>query len=342
MTEREAEPVSATESATEDRAEQASIIQASATQAGSLTAGAMLRQMREAAEVDQALLASALKVSPQKIQALESDQFDQLPDMTFARGLASAVARAFGADPAPVLERMPVAAPDLHAPAGVGSAPFRGAGDRPAPMLASSFSKPLLWGVIALLVGAVVLWRLPTLPIQLGAPQPGAPATGQDAAVTESAPGEVTESLSLNQAENVPLESASEATSITTSESVSASMVPPAALPASAASVTPGAPVPLASVPLAAASDAARNAAQAATGAVVFEATGETWVAVRDANGKVLINRTLQSGAKLGVSGDLPLSVTVGRKDAVAVTVHGKPFDIKSLSRSAVARFEVK
>ena len=72
--------------------------------------GGMLRQLREAAGVDPALVASAMKVSLQKLDALENDRFDELPDLTFARGLASAICRAFGADPAPA-DKTPF---DLH------------------------------------------------------------------------------------------------------------------------------------------------------------------------------------------------------------------------------------
>ncbi len=114
------------------------------------TAGAMLRRMREAAGVDPVLLASAMKVSPQKLDALENDRLDLLPDTTFARGLASAICRAFGADPAPVLERMPVSAPGLRPPTQNINQPFRRTGDRPTPMLGNPFSRPLLIGVAAL------------------------------------------------------------------------------------------------------------------------------------------------------------------------------------------------
>ena len=87
-------------------------------------------------------------MSPQKLEALENDRLDLLPDVTFARGLASAICRAFGTDPAPVLERMPVSAPGLR-PAGQSlNQPFRRTGDRPAPVLASTFSKPLLIAVV--------------------------------------------------------------------------------------------------------------------------------------------------------------------------------------------------
>ena len=73
-----------------------------------------------------------------------------------------------------------------------------------------------------------------------------------------------------------------------------------------------------------------------------FVANAETWLTVRDAQGKQLINRALASGETVKVNGDVPLSVTVGRKDAVTVTVRGAPFDHKSLSKTTVSRFQVK
>ena len=73
-----------------------------------------------------------------------------------------------------------------------------------------------------------------------------------------------------------------------------------------------------------------------------FSAKAETWVTVRDAAGKQLINRVLAAGETVGVSGDAPLSVTIGRKDAVDVTVRGQPFDHRSLSKTTVSRFQVK
>ena len=95
--------------------------------------------------------------------------------------------------------------------------------------------------------------------------------------------------------------------------------------------------------PSAAAAPAAPAPAAAAGGELVqFSAKAETWVTVRDAAGKQLINRVLAAGETVGVSGDAPLSVTIGRKDAVDVTVRGQPFDHRSLSKTTVSRFQVK
>ena len=276
------------------------------------SAGAMLRQMRERAGVHPEVLASALKVTPAKIHALESDALDQLPDVTFARGLAAAICRAFGNDPAPVLERLPAVAKGLGVQSGARpiNEPFRRASDHPTPLLASRTSRAVLLAAMLLLLGAAVLWLLPTLPIQLAAPES---ATTQE-----------------NVTPMPPMPAVEPGT--------------PAEAPASVASAEPGASalaVPATTAPAAVAS--AAEATAGATGDLLsVSAIGETWLTVRDSTGKQLFNRALAKGEVASVSGEVPLSVTIGRKDSVRVQVRGEPFDVNATSRTNVARFQVK
>lgn len=76
-------------------------------------AGILLRNMREQAGIELEVLASALKVAPYKLQALENDRPDQLPGLVFARGLAANVCRYLGQDAQPVLARMPTDTPPV-------------------------------------------------------------------------------------------------------------------------------------------------------------------------------------------------------------------------------------
>ena len=57
----------------------------------SVTAGALLRDAREAAGLHIAALAVALKVPVAKLEALEADNFSALPVMVFVRALESSV-----------------------------------------------------------------------------------------------------------------------------------------------------------------------------------------------------------------------------------------------------------
>ena len=69
---------------------------------------------------------------------------------------------------------------------------------------------------------------------------------------------------------------------------------------------------------------------------------GESWVQVRDASGRVVFEKKMVQGDSAPVSGILPFSVVVGRADVTDVYVRGKLFELNSVSRENVARFEVK
>ena len=273
-------------------------------------AGQMLRAMREAAGIDAALVASALKVTPQKIDALEGERYDELPDVTFARGLAAAFCRAFGADPAPVLARMPSAAPGLHA-TGNANQPMQGGSGMGGETSPAALPRPLLWIVALLLLAALVIWFLPPRP---------------DAATTEPEP--LPAPAIVEPEHTVPLPPALAASDAEAAEAA-------ASAASEAASAAPVA-APPASVP---------SQTAAASGKLLgFEALEDVWVEVVDAGERVLVTRTIAKGQRVNVDdGALPLSVKVGRRNAVRVTVRGKPYDLaKTGGSGAVARFQVK
>ena len=284
-----------------------------AAQEMELGAGQMLRAMREAAGIDAALVASALKVAPQKIDALEAERYDELPDLTFARGLAAAFCRAFGADPAPVLARMPTAAPGLHA-TGNANQPMQGGSGMGGDTSPAALPWSLLLVVLGLLLAALVIWFLPPRP---------------DAATTEPEPLPAPAPAIIEPEHTVPLPPALAASDAEAAEAA-------ASAASEAASAAPPAAAPPASAP---------SQAAAASGKLLgFEALEDVWVEVVDATERVLVTRTIAKGQRVNVDdGALPLSVKVGRRDAVRVTVRGKPYDLaKTGSSGAVARFQVK
>lgn len=72
-----------------------------------LTAGAWLRQHREAAHISLEALSVALKVRPGRLQALESDQLAEMPDDLFVRSLALGICRHLKADEQALLPLLP-------------------------------------------------------------------------------------------------------------------------------------------------------------------------------------------------------------------------------------------
>jgi cytoskeleton protein RodZ len=73
-----------------------------------------------------------------------------------------------------------------------------------------------------------------------------------------------------------------------------------------------------------------------------FSASADAWVKVTDGRGAVVLNKLLKPGDTAVASGALPLSVVVGRADAVRVQVRGEALDLAPQTRENVARFEVK
>jgi len=320
------------------------------------TAGSLLREARETAGIHIAALAVSLKVPVKKLEALEQDRFDLLPDAVFVRALASSVCRTLKLDAAPVLGLLPqTSAPKLIYQGTSINAPFRSPGEGPGPSIWTQVSRPAVLAGLLLLLAALVLIFLPAvkqdgssgkaetadttlspgsadagkpLPVAIagsGLAKPAAPAepsNASDAAAGTAAPAASLSIAALPPAVVNPAPPAA---------SVSASAAAPAV---SAAPVAPAAPA--APAPVAAASQ------PMPAGIVTFSAKGESWVEVTDARGTVVLRRTLTAGEVAGVSGVLPLAAVVGKADLTQVQVRGKAFDLAAVARDNVARFEVK
>lgn len=289
------------------------------------SAGALLRQAREAAGLHVAALAVSLKVPVRKLEALEADRYDQLTDVVFARALASSVCRTLKVDPQPVLDRLPQStAPRLAQDHESIGAPFRAPGDAAPPGWREYFKRPVALAVGGLLLGAVAILVLPNLSsLRTEAPVAAAPRS-ESTEVAMAAPADV-------PAEPVAPADAAAAPGAMTVTPVA--MNSQATIPAAAAAP---ASAPVAATP------ANNTPAGPATGIVVFKASGPSWVEVMDSKGNVALRRLLAGGESAGASGALPLAVTVGSASATAVEVRGKPYDLGKVSRDNVARFEIK
>jgi cytoskeleton protein RodZ len=73
-----------------------------------------------------------------------------------------------------------------------------------------------------------------------------------------------------------------------------------------------------------------------------FHFSGESWVEVRDAEGKVLFQRLNAAGSDAQVTARPPLEVVVGNAPEVQMTWDGKPFDLAPHTEVAVARFTLE
>ena len=293
------------------------------------SAGSLLRQAREAAGLHIGALSVALKVPVKKLEALEADRLDLLPDAVFARALASSVCRNLKIDPGPVLACLPEQVmpnleldtsttdrTNLHSPRALWHAP-----------MLSRIPRAVLGLAVVLVLAAVVLLLMPDLP--LGTPDPVA---------ADSAPVESLPAGSANPGA-VPAPGAVEATVQAagavqqTVPAAGAAAVAPAAASAPAAAVTEA---------LAASATVPASSPTSSLPALGLRARGPSWVEVTDAAGTVQLRKILNAGESVAVSGTLPLSVVVGRADAIDVQVRGQAFELQPLAKDNVARFQVK
>lgn len=131
------------------------------------TAGALLRQYREAHGFQVDTLAQALRVSPAKLEALEADRLGDLPDAMFARALTLAVCRQLKTDAAPVLALLP--GQDVSRLAAKNERGLDFPLERPSLLPQSSFVAvshwftPVRWVALGILGIAVLIGFWPTL-----------------------------------------------------------------------------------------------------------------------------------------------------------------------------------
>lgn len=330
------------------------------------TAGSLLRQAREAAGMHVSTLAEMLKVPVAKLQALEADDWQALPDAVFTRSVALSICKALHIDAAPVMALLPksTATQKFTAPGPGINEPFRDKAvrsvhDTPNPGGAWK------WLALALLAGvgggawyfsqkqdirdAVVAsvqerseramgtsqasHTVDVAPPEVHVAEPVLAQEPEAPAVAEPvAPAAPAEQGSGTAAAHAPVAAVPEVPATPAAPAVAAPAVIAPAV------VAPAAPVEAAATP---ASAPAASAAVAGATTLRIQARAATWIQVRG-GGKVLEQKTLNAGEFFETQAPKPLSVVIGRAEAADVQVDGAAFDLAAIAKVNVARFEVK
>ncbi|MBP7706151.1 MAG: helix-turn-helix domain-containing protein [Candidatus Aminicenantes bacterium] len=304
--------------------------------------GPSLKEAREARHISLEEIASATKIVPRYLEALESDRFDLMPGGFFVKGIIRTYAKAVGLDPDEVLGRYRAAGllgepepkkrfvlkPPAPAPAQPEDTSARPAGpaaaekpepdlsieDAPRPRLSEAARRRLLglaWRTLAaLLLVAVlaVLWsnRRPRPPEE----KPATAAPAETAAATTQAP--------------VPAQQVPDGT---------AGPVSPAAAPVDA-KVTPA---PAAAEPVPAPAPAVEEAARGIEIEISFQA--ETWINVL-ADGVLKVEGVFPPGATARTRAEAKLLIHTGNAGGFTFLLNGRP--AKPLGRSGQVLTDVK
>jgi len=302
--------------------------------------GQALAAERERQGLSRAEVGQRLHMSSWQIEALEAGDYARLPQGTFLRGFVRNYAKALGLEAEGMLSRLAEAAPRGPAPGIV--VPSQNIRFDPiADRLSSPYFKAAGWAliVVALAFAAMYWWLFikPAPPAQAKKDTPApqniaaAPMPVPDPVVNVPAPTEPIKPEAKAEAPKVEPPKAEPPKTETTK------VEPPKPAPA---------PAPVVAKTEAAKIEPAKTDAPKLVNAndhtVKLRFRGESWVEIRDRNGRVLLSRINPSGSETEVSGRPPFAIVIGNAPDVRVTYDDREFALEPHTRVAVARFTLE
>ncbi|WP_151702687.1 RodZ domain-containing protein [Nitrincola alkalilacustris] len=303
-----------------------------------LFAGEQFTQAREALGLSVEQISQELNLSVKILRAIESGTPQTLPNPVFVRGYIRNYAKRLGLDP-DLSARQFEAIPGVNlTPTSVRSAVSMGTRDQNR----SPFMRVLTWLLVLAVIAAALWWSGDQYGLfEQGTEAP--PERPADAVVviehestSPAVTGQVPTFEAPVQQESQPL--SSESSVVLTEEPVEF-------LPQTQVSEE----LPTQSeVEVAEALPQAEEATESAS-QVELTASGlmvsfidDCWVQIRDAEGASLFAGVARAGSDLDLQGVEPLSVVIGRVDAVgSITYKGESIDLQSMSNRNVARFNL-
>lgn len=278
--------------------------------------GAYLRARRLALGLTHADIAHVVKLPPRRIEALEDERWNELPDGPFLRGFLRNVARALDLDATTLMDRVDDSLIRSRNPESILVAPAAMPVTLPrrnGPMDDRHGGRTLVFGAFAFAVAAALIaW------------------SGTESFERLIHRGDASARTDPTQPPR-PVTARTELTAVPKT----------AAAPAPTAVATPA---PTTSLE-AAAQTSAQTPTQAqpqtqpsADVALVFHFNEDSWVEVKSADGRVLMHRLNVAGSDQQVDGEAPYSLIVGNAKGVALRFHGQPVDLGPYTRDQVAR----
>jgi cytoskeleton protein RodZ len=273
--------------------------------------GAMLRARRLELNMTQADVSNLIKLPASRIEALERERWEELPNGPYLRGFLRNIARALHVDPSMLMERVDASLVRSHSPETILAAPGTMHGmlpSRSGPADDRRGGRSLVFSAcVFALIAALIAWS-------------GTDSFERTMVLAKSL-FEPTHDVASVAPAQAPA-SVEQTTHAAVADPTGAAPGP-AGVPAAGSS---------ASTP------ASADPATSATVALTFHFNEDSWVEVRAADGKVLLQRLNTAGSEQQVDGDAPFSLVVGNAKGVALRFRGQPVDLGPYTRDQVAR----
>jgi len=326
--------------------------------------GERLRNARVARDMDVSKIAEKLHLTADMVDALERDDYSELPARVFVRGYLRNYARVVELPVDSVMSQFDEIWPEDDAPVKIDRAPRLAADTRPG----SRWSGVITWLLLLAVVGLFLVWwqgyldqftqtesgaadsdqLLPAAPVNEQAAQPllsfpqdtsdpqspGLPSVVQGSGVLSLPPVQSEDSAlasdlpagrELGAVPAVPAEGEIEASEGIVAVRGQSEMVEQQ-VPSEASQSRP----------------AEVSAGEVAGGqGVVVRFTDDCWVDIRGANGSSKLFGTMRKGMEKRLEGTAPYKFVLGNASAVEVYVDGERFDLEPHTRDNVARFSI-
>ena len=273
--------------------------------------GQLLAAARQARGMTVTELALRLKFSPRQIEALEADHYDVLRGPAMVRGMIRAYAKQIGTDPAPFLDA-------LHQRLNAG----------PVTMLPHAMEVPFprvtpRGSLVYLMLSAVVVIAVVSVVVEWVL-RPG--STGVDtSSAPRPAPAPQREAAPALPREAVP--------SPPLTESAPAAAPAPTRAPAPA----PGPVVVERRSPPPMQNETVLHAKRIE---LVFDR--ESWVEIKDADGRIVFSQLNPPGSRRNVVGEAPFSIIIGNATGVKLRYNNAEVDLAPFTRTDVARLTLE
>lgn len=313
--------------------------------------GKQLRDVRVAKEMDINRVATLLHLNVTMLEALEADDFSQLPSAVFVQGYLRNYARLLDVPVAPILDAF-----HQYRPVEEESTHLKPAQIRREVRSSHTLVRLITWLIVIAIVALVVTWWRGYLqwPLGLGV-ENGEPTVEPSAANSpdeaEGAPvaedGTVTLPALFDKPEilDAPATEPAESAATLADDAPSAAQLAAGQSPVEPAAVEPepieNPPLSSPAEPAPASSLATAEPLQAET-LVSVSFTDACWTDIRDASGSFRVVGNKTAGDRLVLAGEAPYKMVFGNASAVTVLVDGVPYDLAPHIRGNVAKFTLR
>ncbi|BDM65167.1 membrane protein [Shewanella sp. NFH-SH190041] len=304
------------------------------------TLGAILREARQASGMTIDDIASRLHLRPSLVENIEADKFDNMPSATYARGYVRSFARIVGADEALVMACLEHQVPSETEPA------MQSFSRKTAKKAGDNRLTLVTWVIALVSVALLVLWWMqktsdsteldlsrPSVEEVAAAEEMGGEAAGIPVADTsaQQTPVDLQQGdMDPAQDESLTLPAKPEPQATPTSAPQQSATIPASpAVTHDTTTVTPASADDIPPLP----------AEVTDTAKLSLNLSGDCWMKVEDATGKVLIHGVKKATHPLNVTGVPPFNLVIGAPQVVTLKYNGENISLADYPAGKVARF---